>query len=263
MNALDWLRESSQQAVRPVYIVFGDDAYLARESIQAVARAVFPEAESEGAISRFAGPVTALADVLDELFTLPFFSRKRLVIVEDADPFVTKYRSDLEAYVAAPSASGIFVLQTKQWLATTKLAKLVDQVGLAIDCAGLRDKDAGKIVAWLTEHARTRCQAQLDAGAARLLIDLVGVEIGILAAEVEKLAVYAGDSRRIARGDVAKMVGAGRVETIWKVLDAATTGQGQTALKLLDDLLASGESPNGLLAAISSSLVRTYHAGQL
>ena len=63
MNALDWLRESSQQAIRPVYTVFGDDAYLARESIQAVARAVFPEAENEGAVSRFAGPVTSLAGV--------------------------------------------------------------------------------------------------------------------------------------------------------------------------------------------------------
>ena len=28
---------------------------------------------------------------------LPFFSRKRLVIVEDADPFISKHRKDLEA----------------------------------------------------------------------------------------------------------------------------------------------------------------------
>ncbi len=45
------------------------------------------------------GDKPALADVLDELFTLPFFSRRRLVIVEEADTFVTKYRKDLEAYV--------------------------------------------------------------------------------------------------------------------------------------------------------------------
>jgi DNA polymerase-3 subunit delta len=263
MNALEWLREGSRQPIRPVYIVFGDDAYLIREAVNGVARAVFPGADEEAAVSRFPGPTAELADVLDELFTLPFFSRRRLVIVEDADPFVAKHRKDLEAYLESPSASGILILQLKQWLATTKLAKLVDPIGLVIDCTALRDKDTAKIVSWLTQYARTRCDAQLEAGAAHLLVDLVGPEVGILVAEVEKLAVYVGESRRIDRGDVAKMVGAGRVETIWKVLDAATTGQGATALKLLDDLLASGESPNGLLAAISASLVKVYHAGRL
>ena len=52
--------------------------------------------------------------------------------------------------------------------------------------------------------------------AANLLVELVGLEIGILASELEKLAVYAGESKRIERADVARMVGAGRVETVWK-----------------------------------------------
>ena len=91
----------------------------------------FPEADGEAAISRFPGPQTDLADMLDELFTLPFFSKRRLVIVEDADTFVTKHRKDLEAYVEKPSASGILVLQVKQWTSTTRLAKLVDEGGAA------------------------------------------------------------------------------------------------------------------------------------
>jgi DNA polymerase-3 subunit delta len=183
--------------------------------------------------------------------------------VEDADTFVTQHRSDLEAYVQAPSGSGIFVLQTKQWLATTKLAKLVEEIGLAIDCSSLRDKDTGKIVAWLTQYARTRCDAQFDASAARLLVDLAGVEVGILAAEVEKLAIYAGDSKRIEREDVIRMVGAGRVETIWKALDAATTGQGRVALGLIDNLVAAGEFPTPMLAAMSASMLKIHHAGRL
>jgi len=91
----------------------------------------------------------------------------------------------------------------------------------------------------------------------------VGAEAGILAAEVEKLAVYAGDSKRIERQDVAKLVGAGRVETIWKALDAATTGQGRVALEHLDNLLAAGEMPVLLLAAMSANLLKLHHAGRL
>lgn len=263
MHALDWLRDPGRQPVRPVYAICGGDHYLIRESIGAVTRALFPDSDGEATVTRFGGPQAALAAVLDELFTLPFFGRRRLVLVEEADPFVTRYRKELETYVEKPSASGFLLLQVKQWTATTRLAKLVEKVGLAIDCSVLPEKQASKVGTWLMEYARSRCEAQLEPAAANLLIELVGLEIGILASEVEKLAVYAGESRRIERGDVARMVDAGRVETVWKALDAATTGQARSALELLDNLLTSGEAPVMLLAAMSASLLKVHHAGRL
>jgi len=260
MDALVWMREYEQQPIRPVYAVFGDDPYLIRESIRRVVNVVFPGKETEAAISRFPGALTPLATVLDEVRTLPFFTRRRLVIVEDCDPFVTKYRQDLEAYVQSPYESGILLFQVKQWLATTNLAKLVERVGLAIDCSGPRE---GDLAPWLIQLASARCDAQLDPDAARLLVELIGPEAGILAAEVEKLAVYAGESRRIERKDVARLVGAGRIETIWKTLDAATSGQGRIALEHLDNLLSSGEEPVVMLAAMSANLMKIHHAGHL
>ena len=226
MHALDWIRESRRESLRPVYAIVGTDAYLIRESSRGVSRAVFPELDDEAAISRFPGPQTELSTVLDELFTLPFFSRRRLVIVEDADTFVTKHRKDLESYVQKPSASGILVLQVKQWTFDHGPGQTRGESGTGDRLHRLRDKDTAKIVAWLIQYAQTRCDARLEKGAANLLVELAGLEVGILTSEVEKLAVYAGSSKKIERGDVAKMVGAGRVETIWKALDAATTGQG-------------------------------------
>jgi DNA polymerase-3 subunit delta len=263
MRALDWLQDSGRQPVHGIYVIYGGDHYLTRESIAGVIRAVYPEADAEPAITRFAGPQAALADVLDELFTLPFFSRRRLVLVEEADAFVTKYRKDLEAYMEKPSSSGFLVLQVKQWTATTRLAKLVEKLGLAIDCSVLPEKQAPKVISWLIAYTRSHCDAELEPASANLLVELVGLEIGILTSEVEKLAVYAGESKRIERGDVARMVGAGRVETIWKALDAATIGQAQTALELLDSLLAAGEAPVMLLAAMSASLLKVHYAGRL
>ena len=199
MHALDWLRDSSRRT-DPAGLRRLRDGHLPDPRVDhGVSRAVFPEADDEAAVSRFPGPQTELAGVLDELFTLPFFSRRRLVIVEEADTFVTKHRKDLEAYVQKPSASGTLLLQVKQWPATTNLAKLVEKVGLAIECTALPEKDTAKVVAWLTQYARSRCDAQLEQAAANLLVELVGLEVGILASEVEKLAVYAGDSKRIER----------------------------------------------------------------
>lgn len=163
MNALEWLRETGEQPIRAVYAVYGDDSYLIRESIGAVARAVLPDEDREAGSSRFSGLVTTLATVLDEVCTLPFFSRRRLVIVEDADPFVTKYRKELEEYVGSPSDSGTLLLQVKQWPATTKLAQLVEKSGLSINASAPHEKE---LVSWLTELARTRFDVQLAADGA-------------------------------------------------------------------------------------------------
>ncbi len=260
MNALEWLRDFKQNLIRPVIVVFGDDSYLIRESIHAVVRAVFPDPDSEASVTRFAGSGVSLADVLDEVRTVPFFSRNRLVVVDEADPFVTKYRRDLEAYVANPFKSGSLLLQCKSWPGTTNLAKLTAATALLIDCGSPRESE---LAPWLIELAKTRFEARLDANAARQLIELVGPESGILAAEVEKLAVYAGSTARIERDDVIRLVGAGRVETIWKTLDAATIGQARAALVQLDNLLAAGEQPILALAAMSTNLLKLHHAGML
>ena len=260
MNALDWLREAGEQPIRAVYVVFGDDSYLIRESIGAVARAVLPDEDREAGTSRYSGATATLATVLDEVCTLPFFSRRRLVIVDEADTFVSKNRKDLEAYVSKPTESGILLLQVKQWTATTILAQLVEKSGLAINASAPRE---GDLVKWLTQLARTRFDVHLAADGARLMVELVGPEAGLLAAEVEKLAVYAGESRRIERADITTLVGGGRVETIWKTLDAVATGQARVALEHLDNLLAAGELPTPMLAAMSVSLLKTHHAGRL
>lgn len=260
MHALEFLRLPAAKADRPLYGVFGDDAYLRREALRAIARAVLGPEGDDLAVSRVAGDSAKLADILDELHTLPFLARRRLVVVEDADKFVSAKRRELEAYSARPSATGTLVLVVKTWPSNTKLAKLVAQHGLPVECKAPREAD---LPDWLVDLAASRDGVKLDREAARLLVELVGPEVGLLASEVAKLATYIGERKAIRRDDVARMVGAGRVETIWRTLEAATTGHAREALDDLDRLLTSGEHPVGLLAAMSASLRKVHHAGAL
>src|SRR5260370_31497072 len=93
MHAIGFLRNAAKVPPKPVYAVFGDDAYLRKETLGVIARAVFPgEVDDDLATRRFSGDQATLADVLDEVRTLPFFSKRRLAIVEGADPFVTAHR---------------------------------------------------------------------------------------------------------------------------------------------------------------------------
>jgi DNA polymerase-3 subunit delta len=260
MHAFEFLRPANRSILRPIFAVSGDDAYLRDESIKAIARNALGSGDDDLAVSRFPGDHSSLADVLDEVRTLPFLARCRVAIVEGADPFVTAHRKELEAYAEKPSRSGVLVLSVKSWPGNTRLAKLVEKVGLAIEC---KTPDERELPAWLIQVARSRFKVKLDDDAAQLLVELVGPEVGLLASEVEKLHVYIGDRGVIGRDDVAKMVGAGRVETIWRTVEAATTGQAAEALADLDHLLSSGEAPVRLLAGMSFSLLKVHHAGQL
>ncbi len=259
MHALDLLLRE-RHAARPFVAVFGDDAYLRRESIATLARMASEGEDEPIEPLRFAGDRAALADVLDELRTLPFLCGRRLVVVEDADAFVTAHRSELESYAERPSETGMLILSLKQWRSNTRLAKVVEKTGLAVDCSTPPERDLPlRLTAW----SKARLGASLDADAARLLLDLVGPEMGLLASELEKLAIAVGETKRIGRVDVARLVGAGRVETIWKAIEAATTGHPREALEDVDRLMAAGEHPVGLLAAISASLRKVHHAGRL
>lgn len=260
MHAIDFLRDASKTPARPVYALFGDDAFLRREALTEIGRAVLGEAGDDLGMVRFAGEQATLADVLDEVRTLPFFSKRKLVVVESADPFVSAHRKELETYVEHPSTAGALVLSVKLWPSNTRLAKLVEKNGLAVECKGPHER---VLTSWLVHLARARFAAHLDDDAARLMVELVGTEVGLLVADLEKLSVYVGEKAKIRREDVARMVGAGRVEEVWNVLEAATTGRGDLALELLDRLLGAGEHPVGLLAAMSAALRRVHHAGQL
>ena len=222
--------------------IHGDDPYLIRESMNAVARRLFPGEETDAAITRFPGATTPLASVLDELCTLPFFSRRRLVVVEDADPFVTKYRRELEAYVEHPCESGTSALAGQAVRRDHEsCTSLVDQDRPGDQLLRPARRGAGHLAGPARADAVRRAAR---AESARLLVELVGPEAGILAAEVEKLAVYAGESRKIDRDDIVKLVGAGRVETIWKTLDAATLGDGQGRPRLPRHAAVIGRTPN-------------------
>lgn len=260
MLAFEFLRDPAKPGVKPIYAVAGDDPFLRHEALSAIIRAALGGESDEMAVARFAGESASLADVLDEVRTLPFLAKARVAIVENADPFVTAHRKDLESYAEHPSQTGVLALAVKSWPGNTRLAKLVEKVGLSIDCKTPAERE---LPGWLVGLARSRFDLRLADDAARLLVELVGPEVGLLASELEKLAVYVGDRKAIQRDDVTTMVGAGRVEAIWSVLTSATTGRGAEALTDLDRLITSGEHPVGLLAAMAASLRKVYHAGHL
>jgi DNA polymerase-3 subunit delta len=111
--------------------------------------------------------------------------------------------------------------------------------------------------------AAARYDKQLSSEAAKLLVDLIGAEMGLLDSELAKLAIYVGSAARIDTGDVDKLVGNSRAENMWKIFDAIGTGNSAAALTILDRLLEQNEEPLRILGAFSMQLRRLAQAARL
>jgi DNA polymerase-3 subunit delta len=260
LNALDYLAEPAKYVAPSVCAVFGDEAFLKREVLTAIRQQVL-KGENDFSLTTLTGKVAELREVRDALAMATLFGDgRRLVIVEDADAFVTAYRSELEDYVAQPAGSGVLVLDVKTWPANTRLAKVVAETGLAIECKAPNER---QIKSWLTQRAKTEHQLRLDAAAADALLELVPHELGVLVQEVAKLALVAGEKRVIDVELVRENVGGWRVRTTWDMVDAAADGRAAEALAQLNRLISAGEKPQGLLPQIASSLRRFATATSL
>ena len=94
---------------KPVYVVFGTEAYIRSETVKKIIRAELGPNDEFGP-TRFEGDKAELADVLDEVRTFSLLGDMRVVVVEDADGFITRHREALEKYVSSPSESGRLIL---------------------------------------------------------------------------------------------------------------------------------------------------------
>jgi len=258
MDSLAFL-DSPGPELQPVYVLHGDEDFLKRQVVATLRRLVFGEGDGDFGLSTHAGDKATFAAVGDELETLPFLGPRRLVVVEDADPFVTRYRAALEKYVARPSATGILVLVVKSWPSNTRLYKQVGNAA-SISCKG---PPPYKLPEWCAQWSASRYDKQLAAPAARLLVELAGADMGQLDQELAKLAVYVGAAPRIEAADVDRLVGSSRMANTFKIFDALAEGRPGEAFAILDRLWEQGEDPIRILAAFSLQLRRLAQAARL
>ena len=103
------------------------------------------------------------------------------------------------------------------------------------------------VLGWLRERARG-AGLDLRPEAAQALVDLVGEDLARLAAEIEKAALYAGDDRRVSEEIVSALAGETRTRQYWELTQALEEARRADALRLVSQLLASGDEPLILLA---------------
>jgi len=235
---------------RPVYVLHGSDDYLRLHHRGRLVNELLGDAPTELAVRRF-DPTAELADVLDELRTVPFLAPRRVVILTGADPFVTRHRAALEAYLGAPADRGSLILEVSNWQGRWRLAKIAAKVGEIVDCSPPR-----RLGPHLATLARERGK-RLAGRAGPLLAEWVGNDLARLDSEIEKLALYVGPREEITADDVAAVVAATAGPVAFALANALGARDLHAALTALGELMTSPGEEYRVLGLIAWHLRRS------
>lgn len=123
MEALAFLDRAKPDKTQPIYVISGDEDFLKRRCREAIVKRIFGNEDPTFALTSYAGEKLDFSTVRNELETLPFIGPARVIVIEQADPFITEHRAALEKYVATPSRVNVLILEAKTFPETTKLAK--------------------------------------------------------------------------------------------------------------------------------------------
>ena len=248
MDALPFLEKVAKAKRQPVTVLYGDEDFLKRLCRDALIAALLGDADPSFAVSVYAGDKLDFGPVRNDLETLPFVGPVRVVVVEQADPFVTAHRDALEKHAAAPSKVGVLILDVKTFPETTKIAKSLPDAA-KVSC---KAPPAARLADWCREWCPARHGKKLSADAAQLLLDLVGPQMGLLDQELAKLAVAAAGE--ITPDDVGRLVVRTRDANVFRILDAVGEGRPAEAFGVVADLLDDGEDVFMVLGAVTAQL---------
>lgn len=263
IHAFDYLAGKEAGELPAVCVAFGDETFLKRLVLKQLRGAAV--GDEEASVTRLDGEKADWRDVNDGLSSLSLFGggTRRLVLLENADDFVSEHRPALEDYVAQPRRTGILLLDVKTHASNTKLFKAVDAAGLQVECR-LPEKAAGKkkvfdedkLVKWLGQWAEAQHRVKLPTNAANILLELVGSELGLLDQGLAKLALFVPADKPVTPDLVREVIGGWQAKDIWELLETAADGRAGLAIAYLGKLLDGGEKPQALFGQIAWSFRR-------
>ena len=243
-------------------LLHGPEPILLDDVLALVSRALFPDASSAAFGREVLDARDTSADVIARsAATLPFLGGRRLVAVRHVEALAARGAEALTQYLASPSASTCLLLLAGESLRADRerrtdhwLLKAVPP-GAVIDVSPRKGRDLER---WVQQRAAAE-GLQLTDEAARLLRQFMGDDMTAVLGEARKAALAGGpENHRVGEEEVAAVVGRRRLSGVFDLTRAIEAGQRDTALRVLDDLLASGEEPMRLLALLVTHVRQTW-----
>jgi DNA polymerase-3 subunit delta len=254
VNLAELREELSAGAIRPAYLVVGEESLLRDEALAALRGAVLAGGPQDFNFDRLDGENTGPAALLDAVGTLPVMAERRLVLLREPERARAGAKELTDAVAEAVSALGaaggaVLVVVAEQVDRRARWTRAFRDPAAEVRCDPPR---AGReVVAFVREEAKRQGVA-MERGAAELLAERVGPQLLLLRREIEKAALLAGPGEPISREHVAEGVCDVAEEPIWDLTDAIGDGRSADALIALARILRGGAAAPQVLGALAT-----------
>ena len=246
-------------------VLLGTDSFWRDLCRRKLEETLLPAETRDWALARVSAEDADAAEIVGRAQTLPMLAPRQLIFVAAAEAWekggddrMKETLSALGGYLENPASFTVLVLEAEKLDQRTRLAKLLAQHALVVDLDA-----TGMAPAQLaTQLARER-GVEFEPGAAEALAEATAGRAARLAAEVEKLACYAGESKRISPEDVRSLVVAEISADVWELAGLFAAGERGRALETMDELLEKGESAPMLVGALAWMFRKLLKASEL
>lgn len=252
----DVRRQIAAGKVAPVYLVVGDDE-TAKIGVTTDFLALVDADLRAFNVDRLYGGETTAMEVVDAARTLPMMVPCRLVLVLHAERLLQPKKESetaardldvLERYLERPLDTCCLVLVADGLDKRRTVTKRLVSAATVVECAG--PASAEEAAHWVRDRLAGQ-GVTIDAAAARLVAERAGRDIGRLRSDVERLVLYAADTKTIVVADVKEVVGAAMSQDDWGVTRAIERGAAAEALRELALMMDNGAVPYMILGQLA------------
>jgi DNA polymerase-3 subunit delta len=231
-------RELQRRQVRPVYLLLGPEEYLRDRALKQLKEAALTPEAAAFNYAEFAATSGSLGESLDVLNTFPMMAPRRMVVIDEIDALDDPEQEALSAYVRQPADRSVLVLITDNLDRRTTFYTTLKEKTCVVEFPKLKGFELQR---WAEDYIRNQGY-RISSDSIRKLVDLAGSDLQSLTNETEKLLIYCAGQKTIPDSAVDDAIGASRQHNIFELTDALGRRDRKKALRLLGNLMDSGEN---------------------
>jgi DNA polymerase-3 subunit delta len=222
-----------------VYLLLGEEDVLVEQAVTRLLDQLIPAEERALNLDAVRADEIELTDLITRVDTLPFFGRRRAVIVKDVDAWTPPEQERLAAYLDRGTPPSALILIASELDRRRKLYTAVRRVGEVQEFPRLSVRE---LPAWIRDRVKQEGR-RIDQDAIDALVARVGPGLRQLGLELEKIFALVSPDANITRQDVEAIVSRLSESTIFMLVDAIGEQRAGQALRHLDDLLREEAPP--------------------
>lgn len=234
------LNELTQNVVRPIYILKGNDYFLQNFFINYLTKIIF----KSGAIEKFFLSVDEMSgkEIIDKIISQDLFTTKKVFILRNPQKLKGKANLELIKLCSKPIENHVLVLILDGW-SNSKIIQKIEKIITPIETQTPYENE---IVKWLKYLFKINGKV-INQECINVLIKNSGDNLSHLNNEVEKICISVGERELINLNDVKMFSGWKREHQRWEFLRALGNKDYDESIRIGKNLINNQETMLSLI----------------